>query len=108
MIVYLIGRSPFLSIPPIDPLIRHTAAIAAGPSQGSITALANSYISWNELSGISLLLLDHASGMVNNVFVKGADLPARTNNSKAASKQLKSQNFHESIIGFNLITIFSK
>ena len=38
VIVYLNGRKPFLSIPPITQF-PEKAAIAAGPSHGSITAL---------------------------------------------------------------------
>jgi hypothetical protein len=45
-------------------------------------------LEWED--GKSLLLLDHASG-ISNVFVKGADLPARTNNSKAASSAEESE-----------------
>ena len=96
VIVYLIGLSPFLSIPPMTHSPSY-AAIAAGPSQGSITALANSYIFlW--LSGISLLLLDQASGN-RSVLVRGADLPALTNISKAASNAEESE-LPRMIIGF--------
>ena len=74
------------------PPITHSpsyAAIAAGPSHGSITAFANSYILECD-SGISLLLLLQASGN-NRVLVRGADLPALKNISKAASSADESE-----------------
>src|SRR5262245_42822467 len=63
-------------------------ASAAGPSHGSITALAYGYIA-RCAAGILDVFLDHASG-TRIVLAIGAERPARTSTSSTASSAAES------------------
>ena len=88
VIVYLKGRRPFLSLAAIAHSLS-VAAIAAGPSQGSIVLFKKLNNLWWSLGKI-LLFLDHASG-ININFANGADWPDIFSNSKTLSKAAESE-----------------
>ena len=96
--VYLNGRRPFLSIPAITHWL-WAPQIAAGPSHGSITALAYAYKSFS-FFGKSLRCA-HASGIVI-ILAIGKDLLDLTSNSIVASNAAESE-ASWSIIGLRSI-----
>ena len=98
--VYLSGRRPFLSVAAITHSLS-VAAIAAGPSQGSIVLLRKLNNLWWSFGSTSLFF-DHASG-INISFAKGAGCPEIFNNSNTLSKDAESE-FPGKITGFKFST----
>ena len=94
--VYLIGLRPFLSVAAITHSLS-VAAIAAGPSQGSIVLLRK-LNSWRWSFGRTLLFFDHASGIKSNL-AKGAGCPEIFSNSNTLSSDAESE-FPDGITGF--------
>ena len=94
--VYLIGLNPFLSVAAITHSLS-VAAIAAGPSHGSIV-LFKKLKSWRWSLGSILLFFDQASG-IKRSFARGAGWPEIFNSSNTLSKEAESE-LPDGITGF--------
>ena len=100
VIAYLRGLKPFLSLAAITHSLS-VAAIAAGPSHGSIVLFKKLNNCWWSLGKV-LLFFDQASG-TNINFASGAGWPEIFNNSKTLSKAAESDAPFW-ITGFKLFT----